>query len=316
MDEILRDPKTTWEETRLAMKSQGGQHVTSGGVLMALATAATEALSKETDQEEQHNTAPHVVDMTAKLEDDNEGCLHCSQLDEIVPTHTNFGYMPTSRNTRKPATNNPRRGFTSQAGRGKNSANNSFNRSVVNSSYTSNTSVDMMDFGVDNSAVAYSMNTLNEIERRGTQCSSTADEDSSFPTNGFLDWNHDDESSAHTSQHDDSDEISPDKHDNTHNDDHEGAADVEVRRESWHIEDHDFEPEIMQQSVIPKMFKRLSSGTVETVSSLLSKLAVELGRGDDRCESQEATTDEVKKALSLRAKSYRLHSRDSRRASY
>jgi len=44
------------------------------------------------------------------------------------------------------------------------------------------------------------------------------------------------------------------------------------------------------------MLKRLSTGTVETVSSLLSKLTHELGQGT--CEPpQEATTDEVKKAL-------------------
>jgi hypothetical protein len=327
MEEILQDPKTTWEEIRLAMKSEG-RHATNGGVMMSLVTAL-EALSKEAGHEE-----PHVVKMTTKPESDhNGGCLHRIQSDEMLSnsvTPMSFGYKPC--NTRKPAKNNPKR-FASQAdgGRGKSSANNSTKEAEVTSSHASNNntslsvnsslaSVDVMDFGVDHDAVDFSMDTLNEIEsRRGTQCND--DDESSYPTNGFLDWNHDDESSACPRQHvgpegSGPEGSSPGKQ-ATHTDDHEGAAGSEHqqqgRRESWHIEDYDFEPEIQHHHpVIPKMLKRLSTGTVETVSSLLSKLTHELGQGT--CEPpQEATTDEVKKALDFRRAKYNC---DRRRVSY
>jgi len=156
MEEILQDPKTTWEEIRLAMKSEG-RHATNGGVMMSLVTAM-EALSKEAGHEE-----PHVVKMTTKPESDhNGGCLHHIQSDEMLShsvTPMSFGYKPC--NTRKPAKNNPKR-FASQAdgGRGKSSANNSTKEAEVTSSHASNNntslsvnsslaSVDVMDFGVE-----------------------------------------------------------------------------------------------------------------------------------------------------------------------
>ena len=158
------------------------------------------------------------------------------------------------------------------------------------------------------------METLNEIDsRRGTECSITANESSSCLTNGFLDWNHDhdDESSANPSQHVGRDESCPDNKSDTHKSERPSAPEVR-RRESWHIEDHDFEP-VVKQPVIPKMLHRLSSGTFDTVSSLFSRLSHELGPGtsfphDGRCDSQEPTTDEVKKALSCSRAKYRRNS--------
>jgi len=335
MEEILQDPKTSWEEKiRLALKSEG--HAMNGGVTLALINA-TEALSKEAGHE--GHSIPLVMKTTTKPEDNdhNEGCLHRSQsADEVLSNNDSpmsYGYKQPC--TRKPAKNNPRRGFTFLAGRGKSS--DSINRATSTSSHSSkNTShsvnsslasVDMMDFWVDHGAVAYSMETLNEIEsRRETQqCTITNDDDeSSCPTNGFLDWNRDDESSAYPSQHASPEGSSPDKQD-IHTDDHEGAAGSErpqapkVRqRESWNIEDYDFEPVRQHPGpFIPSMLRTLSS-------SLLSKLSLELGSGtfpqDDRCGPQEATTDEVKKSLHLsfsRANKYRLDSdSNSRLASY
>jgi hypothetical protein len=315
MEEILQDPKTSWEEIRLALKSEG--HATNGGVMMALVNA-TEALS--TCHEEHNIIAPHGVKTTTKPEDNdhNEGFLHHSPSDEMLSnSDRSFGYKPC--NTRKPAKNNPRRGFSSHAAVSRATVNSSYNSKNTSHSVNSSiASVDMMDFGVDYDTVAYSMETLNEIEsRRGTQCTITNDDDeSSCPTNGFLDWNHDDESSAHLSQQGGTEECNPKKQD-IHTDDHEGAAGSEHRqgrRESWHIEDYDFEPQRQHPDpVIPKMLKRLSSGTVDTVSTLLSKLTHELGQGsilhDDRCDPQEATTDEVKKALSFSRAKYHLEHR-------
>ena len=312
MEDILQDPKTTWEEIRSAMRSQG--HATNGGIVMALVTASETTPSQETGQDE-HNIAPHVVETATKPEDDDEDSLQYSQLDEFLSNDTpvNFGYKPCK--TRKPATNNPRRGITSNAGRDR-AALNSSHTSISNYSINSSlASVDMMDFGVDNDVVAYSMDRLNEIDerRRESKCSVTTD-DSTYSTDGFLDWNHDDGSSACPSHA----ESSPGKQeqDDTHNNDHDRAARLddppapEVRHKIWHFEDHDFEPEI-QQPVIPKMFKRLSSGTMNTVSSLISNLALELEPGP--CTPpKEATTDEVKKALSRSISFYRL---DGRRAS-
>jgi len=319
MEEVLQDPKATWEEIRLAMKSQG--HATNGGVMTTLLfpVTAKEVTSKETGQK---GRAPHAVETMAKPGaegDDNAGSLHHSHLDElfsknITPMNFDFAYKPCSNSkSRKPATIAPKTGRVG-----------SINRAVVTSSSTSITtdldnaslaSVDMMDFGVDNDVVAYSMDRLNEIDerRRESKCSVTTD-DSTYSTDGFLDWNHDDGSSAYPSHA----ESSPGKQeqDDTHIDDHERAARLddppapEVRHKIWHFEDHDFEPEI-QQPVIPKMFKRLSSGTMNTVSSLISNLALELEPGP--CTPpKEATTDEVKKALSRSISFYRL---DGRRAS-
>ncbi|KAK1738852.1 hypothetical protein QTG54_010168 [Skeletonema marinoi] len=275
MEDILQDPKTTWEEIRSAMRSQG--HATNGGIVMALVTASEALPSQETGQEE-HTIAPHVVVETAtKPEEDDEGSIQYSQLDEFLSNDTpvNFGYKPCK--TRKPATNNPRRGIISkQQGIEQHSILLTPQlQLLVNSSLAS---VDMMDFGVDNDAVTYSMETLNEIEsRRGTECSITANESSSCLTNGFLDWNHDDESSANPSQHVGRDESCPDNKSDTHKSEHPSAPEVR-RRESWHIEDHDFEP-VVKHPVIPKMLHRLSSGTFDTVSSLFSRLSHELGPG-------------------------------------
>ena len=312
------------------MKSQG--YATNGGVVRALTSAgesvssAEESLSKGTDREEKV-APPH-----AKLE--NEVCLHRSASEDSLSrdSPSRFGYKPSKR---KPAANNPRRGI-----RPKSSFNRSFNRSFnsslnnrtkVSSSFSKHTinsvnsslaSVDMMDFGVDNYAVDYSMATLNEIEasmsRRNTICSSV---ESSYPSNGFLDWNHDDDSSDQvqpvvsgesSSLHNETKRCSS-------NDDH-GEAEVPQaaqhrpsQRESWHIEDYDFEPApaVKQNPIIPKVFKRLSSETVETVSSLISKLTFELGelpQGDQCDNSHEATTEEVKRAALLFSKQ---HSRRS-----
>eukprot|EP00984_Skeletonema_dohrnii_P011763 scaffold4725_cov140-Skeletonema_dohrnii-CCMP3373.AAC.7 len=311
MEEVLQDPKATWEEIRLAMKSQG--HATNGGVMTTLLFPATakEVTSTSTGQK---GRAPHAFETMAKPgAEGDDNSLHHSQLDElfsknITPMNFDFGYKPCS---------------------------NSINRAVVTSSSTSITtdldnaslasvdmnaslaSVDMMDFGVDNDVVAYSMDRLNEIDerRRESKCSVTTD-DSTYSTDGFLDWNHDDGSSAYPSHV----ESSPGKqeHDDTHNNDHERTARLddppapEVRHKIWHFEERDFEPEI-QQPVIPKMFKRLSSGTMNTVSSLLSNLALELEPGPCKLpKDKEATTDEVKKALSRSISFYRL---DGRRAS-
>ncbi|KAK1740280.1 hypothetical protein QTG54_009230 [Skeletonema marinoi] len=315
MEEVLQNPKATWEEIRLAMKSHG--HATNGGAMTTLLFPVTtkEGTSKETGQK------GRVVETAAKPGaegDDNAGSLHHGQLDELLsnntPMNSDFGYKPCR--SRKPATIAPKAGRVGSA--------NSINRAVVTSSSTSITtdldnaslaSVDMMDFGVDNDVVAYSMDRLNEIDerRRESKCSVTTD-DSTYSTDGFLDWNHDDGSSACPSHA----ESSPGKQeqDDTHNNDHERAARFddppapEVRHKIWHFEEHDFEPEI-QQPVIPKMFKRLSSGTMNTVSSLISNLALELEPGP--CTPpKEATTDEVKKALSRSISFYRV---DGRRAS-
>ena len=219
MEDILKDPRTTWEEIRSAMRSQG--HSTNGGIVMALVTAPVATLSRQ----EEHTAAPHAVETAAKKPEDNvedegsgSGSVHHSQLDDIftlthldksvLPVPVNFGfggYKPC--NTRIPAKNNPRRGITSEIAQA--AINSSFNSAAtysVNSSMSSAPSVDMMDFGVDNEAVSYSMETLNEIEsRRGSTstCSITNENTSSCPTNAFLDWNHDDESSAsaHADQH-------------------------------------------------------------------------------------------------------------------
>ena len=277
---------------------------------MALVTASETTPSQETGQDE-HNIAPHVVETATKPEDD-EDSLQYSQLDEFLSNDTpvNFGYKPCK--TRKPATNNPMRGIISEAARDR-AALNSSHTSIANYSVNSSlASVDMMDFGVDNDAVTYSMETLNEIEsRRGTECSITANESSSCLTNGFLDLNHDDESSANPSQHVGRDESCPDNKSDTHKSEHPSAP-APGRRESWHIEDHDFEP-VVKHPVIPKMLHRLSSGTFDTVSSLFSRLSHELGPGtsfphDGRCDSQEPTTDEVKKALSCSRAKYRRNS--------
>uniref|UniRef100_A0A7S2M1L3 Uncharacterized protein n=1 Tax=Skeletonema marinoi TaxID=267567 RepID=A0A7S2M1L3_9STRA len=312
MEEVLQNPKATWEEIRLAMKSHG--HATNGGAMTTLLFPVTtkEGTSKETGQK------GRVVETAAKPGaegDDNAGSLHHGQLDELLsnntPMNSDFGYKPCR--SRKPATIAPKAGRVGSA--------NSINRAVVTSSSTSITtdldnaslaSVDMMDFGVDHDAVSYSMETLNEIDsRRGTECSITANESSSCLTNGFLDWNHDDDSSANPSQHVGRDESCPDNKSDTHKSEHPSAPEVR-RRESWHIEDHDFEP-VVKQPVIPKMLHRLSSGTFDTVSSLFSRLSHELGPGtsfphDGRCDSQEPTTDEVKKALSYSRAKYRRNS--------
>uniref|UniRef100_A0A7S1CRN1 Uncharacterized protein n=1 Tax=Skeletonema marinoi TaxID=267567 RepID=A0A7S1CRN1_9STRA len=309
MEDILQDPKTTWEEIRSAMRSQG--HATNGGIVMALVTASEAPPSQETGQEE-HTLSPRVVETASKPEEDDEGSIQYSQLDEFLSNDTpvNFGYKPCK--TRKPATNNPRRGIISEAARDR-AALNSSHTSIANYSVNSSlASVDMMDFGVDHDAVSYSMETLNEIDsRRGTECSITANESSSCLTNGFLGWNHDDDSSANPSQHVGRDESCPDNKSDTHKSEHPSAPEVR-RRESWHIEDHDFEP-VVKQPVIPKMLHRLSSGTFDTVSSLFSRLSHELGPGtsfphDGRCDSQEPTTDEVKKALSCSRAKYRRNS--------
>ncbi len=292
---------------------------------MAVVTASEMSLSQGTGNEEHK-----LEDDEEASEDDKETSSRDSQLYENIARHdtltpVNFGYNP--RNTRNLARNNSRRGITSEAEKDRAAFNSSFtsiNACSVSSSITSALSVDMMDFGVDHDAVSYSMETLNEIEsKRGTPCSITNDECSSCPTNGFLDWNHDDESScsAHASQHVDRDERCPGNKPDSHEVlEHPPAP---GRRESWHIEDHDFEP-VTNHGVFPNMMKRLSSGTYDTFSSLFSKLTLELGPGmsfphDDRCESQaqEATTDEVKRALSFsisRAKNH-FDDIDSRRAS-
>lgn len=317
MEDILQDPKTTWKEIRSAMRSQGRRHSTNAGMVMAVVTASEASMFQEIGKEE------HM------LEDDEKASV--SQFDENLSSHdtlapVNFGYNPC--NTRNLAKNNSRGGITAEAERDRAAVNSSFtsiNAYSVNSSITS-ASVDMMDFGVDNNAVDYSMETLNEIEsKRSTPCS-TNDECSSCPTNGFLDWNHDDESScsAHASQHAGRDESCPS---NKPDSDELLEHPPEVRRrESWHIEDHDFEP-VTSHRVFPKMLKRLSSGTYDTFSSLFSSLTLELGPNmsfphDDRCESQaqEATTDEVKRALSFSISKAKYHfdgidSRRSRRVS-
>jgi len=316
MEDILQDPKATWKEIRSAMRSQGRRHSTNAGIVMAVVTASEASLSQEIGKEE------HT------LEDDEEASLHDSQFDENLSSHenlapVNFGYNPRC-STRKAAKNNPRRGVTSEAGKDQVVFNSSFT-STTHSVNSSLTSVDMMDFGVDNDIVPYSMETLDEVESdrdRRSSCSISNEECSSCPTNGFLDWNHDDESSAHTSQHSGRDKSCPnDNKSDAHDSEHPPAPQVR-RRESWHIEDHDFEPEINHR-VVPKMLHRLSSGTYSTFSSLFSKLALELGPGtsfplDDRCESQaqEATTDQVKRALSFSINSFKYHSDvDSRRGS-
>lgn len=331
MEDLLQDPKTTWKEIRSAM-SQGRRHSTNGGIVMAVVTASEVSLSQERGKEE-HNLEDNKE---ASEDDDTKASSHDSQFDEnLLSNHdtlapVNFGYNPC--NTRTSAKNNPRRGTTSEAERDRAAFNSSFtsiNAYSINSSITSALSVDMMDFGVDHDAAFYSMEALNEIEsKRGTPCSITNEEEcSSCLTNGFLDWNHDDESScsAYASQHIDRDKSCPSHKPASHESlEHPPAPEVR-RRESWHIEDHDFEP-VTNHCVFPKMVKRLSSGTYDTFSSLFTKLTLELGPGmslsfphDDRCEpqAQEATTDEVKRALSFsisRAK-YHFDDIDSRRAS-
>ena len=71
--------------------------------------------------------------------------------------------------------------------------------------------------------------------------------------------------------------------------------------------------------VFPKMLHRLSSGTYDTVSSIFSRLSQELDTStlfhhDVRCESQtqETTTDEVKRALSFRIAKYRVDMNNGR----
>ena len=79
------------------------------------------------------------------------------------------------------------------------------------------------------------------------------------------------------------------------------------KRQSWRIEDYDFEPAPAEEpTIMSRLFKRLSSGTFETVSSILSNMALETDQLHptshqySRRRSHEATTDEVKRAaLSL-----------------
>lgn len=324
MEDILQDPKTTWKEIRSAMRSKGSRHSTNGGIMMAVVTASEVPSSQRTGKEEH------------KLEDDEDAdasspspSRDCQFVGNLASHDTlaavNFGYNP--RNTRSLARKNLRRGIASETerdGAALNSSSTSMNAYSVNSSITS-ASVDMMDFGVDNNAVDYSMETLKESDsKRGTPCSIADEEEcSSCPTNGFLDWYHDDESSC--SAHVDSDERCPSNKPDSHEVLELEHPPAPGRRESWHIEDHDFEP-VTNHRVFPNMMKRLSSGTYDTFSSLFSKLTHELGPGmsfphGDRCESQaraqQATTDEVKRALSFsisRAK-HHFDGIDSRRAS-
>lgn len=313
MEDILQDPKSTWEEMRSVMRSQG--HATNGGIVMALVTALEATLSRDISQEE-HAAAPRAVDTAKEPEDDNEDSIHHSQLDDVLSNlehPVKCGYKPC--NTRVAATNNPRRDRAAL-----HSSYNSATNYSVNSSISS---VDMMDFGVDNDASPYSMETLNEFDsRRQSSCSITHDEGSNnCPANAFLDWNHGDESSAsaHAGQDVHRGESCPAN--DTHNSEQHSPEPEMGRRESWHIEDHDFEPQTNHHRVFPKMLHRLSSGTYDTVSSIFSRLSQELDTStlfhhDVRCDSQaqEATTDEVKRALSFRIAKYRVDM-NNRRAS-
>ena len=213
MEEVLRDSSSTWEEIRTAMKSQG--YLTNGGVVRALTSA--QDLPTGTDIIERKLELQ--VKETETL--GNEVCLHRSDSEDSISCDPPPAHLEYKTSKRKPAKNNPRRGLTSSGRANNNSLTSSGrigtsfnsssvgNRSKLTSSFkTTNTinsvnsslaSVDMMDFGVDNYAVDYSMDTLIEIEesisRRNTLCSSVDNESCSYPSNGFLDWKHDDNSS-------------------------------------------------------------------------------------------------------------------------
>lgn len=337
MEEVLRDSTSTWKEIKTAMKSQG--YHTNVGVVRALTSA--QDLPTGTDIEGKFDL--HVKE-TEKLRD--EVCLHRSDSEDSIscdPPHAHLEYKPSKR---KPAKNNPRRGLTSgrvnnnsltSSGRVRTSFNSSSvgNRSKLTSSFkTTNTinsvnsslaSVDMMDFGVDNYAVDYTMDTLIEIEdsasRRNTLCSSVDNESCSYPSNGFLDWNHDDNSSYQVQPAEccDNGNTRLPEMENSSFSNKDGEAEVQQhcpKRRSWRIEDYDFEPAPAEKpTMMSRLFKRLSSGTSETVSSLLSNMALETdqlhptGHQYSRRRSHEATTDEVK----LAALSLCLH--NNRRAS-
>lgn len=326
MEEVLRDSSSTWEEIRTAMKSQG--YLTNGGVVRALTSA--QDLPTGTDIERKLELQVKETETLG-----NEVCLHRSDSEDSISCDPHLEYKPSKR---KPAKNNPRRGLTSSGRANNNSLTSSGrigtsfnsssvgNRSKLTSSFkTTNTinsvnsslaSVDMMDFGVDNYAVDYSMDTLTEIEesisRRNTLCSSVDNESCSYPSNGFLDWKHDDNSSYQVQPAEccDNGNTRLPEMENSSFSNKEEEAKVQQqcpKRQSWRIEDYDFEPAPAEEpTIMSRLFKRLSSGTSETVSSLLSNMALETdqlhptGHQYSRRRSHEATTDEVKRAaLSL-----------------
>ena len=312
------------------MKSQG--YLTNGGVVRALTSAQDLPTGTERKLELQ------VKEMEKP---GNEVCLHRSDSEDSISCDSPPAHLEYKPSKRKPAKNNPRRGLTSSGRVNSNSLNSSGrvgtsfnsssvgNRSKLTSSFkTTNTinsvnsslaSVDMMDFGVDNHAVDYSMDTLMEIEdstsRRNTLClcSSVDNESCSYPSNGFLDWKHDDNSSYQVQPAtccDNGINTSIPEMESSSFSNKDGEAEVQQqcpKRQSWRIEDYDFEPAPAEEpTIMSRLFKRLSSGTSETVSSLLSNMALETdqlhptGHQYSRRRSHEATTDEVKRAaLSL-----------------
>lgn len=306
--DVLKDPDAEWCEIRESLKSQGG--ATNGGLVCAIAAATS---TRRASIESMTTVKASNESFLDHLE--NRACINLKRKEDeedSLFTEKKVGRI------RKSALLNPRRRYPSMR-----SSATGNDICSVNSSLAS---VNMMDFGVEHSIMlsfTHHSRPSREALNETASDTDTMTSNSTFGTNGFMGWKHDDESCNDQSEgirrnngirtRQDTRLNEKQIRGNEGNGEEATAGAVENKRSSWHLEDYDFDPSTEDAhspdsgsadapNALFTPFKRQLSEPLKRISQeshrIMSLLSRELNTCTDPTPCKEAiTTEEVRQAL-------------------